>query len=380
MVHPKRPRSVASHATWRAVLALLGTVLLSPAAATARSGPLTWQPNVDTTVRVPGTLAADSATRTAGTIGDPEAARARTRGDTAGAAAAPDTARLVQAEYMYGETPRHTLTGSLPYRTTQLSSSTITIFGGALVALATGITIYQQKWYPDSTLQHFHFIADWTYSREVDKLGHAFGGWMSAYCSHEALIASGLSQEDAALWGAAGGLFFQTFIEVQDGFHAWGFDWTDETGNILGAGYYLAQQRVPMLQNFDPKWSVGPSRRDSARDAAQIRSRLLVDDYDRQDIWLSVKLHNLLPANLQPYWPKWLQLAIGAGARDVELRGYRSYRVIHLSLDYNLPELLPDLGPFGNWLVQSLNAFHLPAPALQLWPTVKFELIYPFHF
>ncbi len=290
-----------------------------------------------------------------------------------------DHPRLEQWEYMDVGAPRYTLNGKLPYRETYIQTGTMAAFGGALLGLAGAITWYQQAWYPDSTKGPFNFQVDWSYAKEFDKVGHAFGGWMASYCSYEAFIASGLSQDDAAIWGVAGGLFFQTFIEVQDGFHTnYGFDWTDQLGNMIGAGFFYAQRKVPFLRNFDPKWSVGPSGRDSAREAAQIRSRLIVDDYDRQDMWLSIKMHNLLPNDLKPYWPKWLQLALGAGARDVELTGYKPYRVLHLSLDYNLVEMLPDLGPFGNWLVQGLNAFHLPAPALQLWPKVKFELIYPF--
>jgi len=288
--------------------------------------------------------------------------------------------RITQEEYMDAGHPRYTMNGKLPYRETYIQTGTLAAFGGALLGLAGVITLYQQAWYPDSTRGPFNFQVDWTYAKEFDKVGHAFGGWMSSYCSYEAFIASGLSKEDAAFWGTMGGLFFQTMIEVQDGFHTnYGFDWTDQLGNVAGAGYFYAQRKIPFLQNFDPKWSVGPTGRDSAREAAQIRSRLIVDDYDRQDMWLSVKVHNLLPNDLKPFWPKWLQLALGAGARDVELIGYTPYRVLHLSLDYNLVELLPDLGPFGNWLVQGLNAFHLPAPALRLWPSVKFELLYPFH-
>lgn len=295
------------------------------------------------------------------------------------ATAADDYPRLTEAEYTYAGGPRYTLSGKLPYRETHLKTGTAVAFGGALLALAGTITWYQQAWYPDSTKAPFHLQTDWGYSKQFDKAGHMFGGWMSSYCSYESFVACGLSPDDAALWGSIGGLFFQTFMEVQDGFFSYGFDPTDELSNIIGAGYFFAQQRVPFLRNFDPKWSVGPNPRDSAREAAQIRSRILVDDYDRQDVWLSVRVHNLLPENLKPYWPKWLQLALGAGARDVELIGYPPHRELHLSLDYNLVELLPDLGSFGNWLVQGLNYFHLPAPALRLWPSVRFELLYPFH-
>jgi hypothetical protein len=108
-----------------------------------------------------------------------------------------------------------------------------------------------------------------------------------------------------------------------------------------------------------------------------MHSRLIVDDYDRQNVWLSVKVHNLLPEEAQEYWPRWLQLAVGVGVKDVELTGYDAYRTLYLSLDYDLVALMPDLGPFGNWLVQGINNFHLPAPALQIYPDVKFALLFP---
>ncbi|HVZ40740.1 MAG TPA: DUF2279 domain-containing protein [Candidatus Kapabacteria bacterium] len=367
------------------LIILIGAVVALPAAAqVAMNGAADGSPQDSSVAR-----AADTSAHLSGTVVTGEARRIDTTAKTPApvlsspltdSSALDDPPRLAPEEYTEAGHLRYTLSGKPPYRETHILTAPALAFGGALLALATTITWYQQAWYPDSTKGPFHFQVDWTYAKEFDKIGHAFGGWMASYCSHEAFISCGLSRDDAALWGPIGGLFFQTFIEVQDGFHSnYGFDWTDELGNMAGAGYFYAQRKIPFLQNFDPKWSVGPTGRDSAREAAQIRSRLIVDDYDRQDMWLSVKLHNLLPENLQPFWPKWLQLAIGAGARDVELRGYTPYRVLHLSLDYNLVELLPDLGSFGNWLKQGLNAFHWPAPALQLWPKVKFELLYPFH-
>jgi hypothetical protein len=324
-------------------------------------------------------------------LATPESADESLRRDSLDAEAAegPDTIvdsahsaeppRIPAAEYTHGGHQRFTMNGKPPYRETYVQTTTLAAFGGALLALAGGITWYQQAWYPDSTKAPFHFQTDWGYSKQFDKAGHMFGGWMSAYCSYEAFIASGLDPDDAALWGALGGLFFQTVMEVQDGFFSYGFDPTDELGNAVGAGYFYAQQKIPVLQYFNPKWSVGPNPRDSAREASQIRSRILVDDYDRQDVWLSAKVHYLLPETWREYWPKWLCVAVGAGARDVELIGYQPYRELHIALDYDLVEMLPDLGSFGNWLVQSFNNFKLlPSPALQVWPHVQFKLLYPF--
>jgi hypothetical protein len=38
---------------------------------------------------------------------------------------------------------------------------------------------------------------------------------------------------------------------------------------------------------------------------------------------------------------------------------------------------MPDLGPFGNWLVQTLDYIHLPAPALQIYPETRFSFFFP---
>ena len=303
--------------------------------------------------------------------------RARTDMSELTDSVAADPPRLNASEYTDGGNQRYTLHGKLPYRKTNIQPVTLATFGGALLALAGGITWYQQAWYPDSSKAPFHFQTDWGYSKQFDKAGHMFGGWMASYCSYEAFIASGFNREDATIWGALGGLFFQTMMEVQDGFFEYGFDPTDAISNAIGSGFFYAQQKVPSLQYLSPKWMFGPNPRDSAREAAQIRSRIIVDDYDRQDVWISAKLHYLIPS-ISNWWPKWLCLAVGAGARDVELKDYRPYRVVHIALDYDLMAMLPNLGSFGNWLLQGLNAFKLPAPALQVWPHVQFKLLYPF--
>ena len=52
-------------------------------------------------------------------------------------------------------------------------------------------------------------------------------------------------------------------------------------------------------------------------------------------------------------------------------------RKLFVALDYDLVQLLPDMGSFGNWLVQSLDYIHLPAPALQIYPETRFSLFFP---
>jgi hypothetical protein len=89
---------------------------------------------------------------------------------------------------------------------------------------------------------------------------------------------------------------------------------------------------------------------------------------------------NILPGSIG--WPKWLRLALGYGAMntnrmDEHYRLLPADRRLFIGLDYDLVELMPDIGPFGNWLVQTLDHLHLPAPALQIYPETRFSLFFP---
>lgn len=296
-----------------------------------------------------------------------------------------DFPRLSPEEYLFAEHPRYTLTGQPPYKDTHIQTVPAILTGTAVAGIVTGIHFYQQDaWWSDRRTD-FHFQIDWGYAAQADKFGHFFAGYFASYIGYEALVASGLSRESASWLGPFLAMGFQTYVEIEDGFSPFGFDPTDQVGNMLGPIIFSAQSYLPALQHFKFKWSYFPDYSTLPDGIENGHNTIVIDDYNGQAVWLSLKMGTILPESFG--WPKWLRLAVGYGAYDVDRwkvndKGERTEyllagRRILFSLDYDLPELLPNLGSFGNWLVQTADYLHLPAPAIQVVPEFKFLLLYP---
>jgi len=211
---------------------------------------------------------------------------------------------------------------------------------------------------------HFDWDHDWTYALGADKLGHFYFPYLTTNIYRQAFTWAGMDTS-SALW-AAGGLAFtyQTYIEVRDGFSAaWGFSWGDFAANTLGALYPVAQYHLPPLRNFDVRISFYPSEkfRNGAYGA-------IIDDYESTFHWLTVNVHDLLPENLRGDYPAWLNIAVGHSVRGLDLKGAGGHELF-LSLDWNL-EGLPGDGWFWKLLKENLKFYHLPAPAVKIYPGV----------
>jgi hypothetical protein len=286
---------------------------------------------------------------------------------------------LTEREYRFAGGPRYTINGDLPFRETHIRPLPLAITVGSLSAIVLATHLYQQDAWWKNQRGAFHFEVAWDYAEQADKFGHMMSGYFASYVSHEALIASGVSQDVAAWVGPLMGTAFMSYIEIEDGFaRGWGFDPTDEYSNIAGAALFAGQQYLPWLQNVGMKWSYWPTEK--LNQGTPGHKTIVVDDYNGTMVWFSLKMSNILPESIG--WPKWLRLAGGYGAYNVDQideqgRYLTPGRKVFIALDYDLVELLPDMGSFGNWMAQTLDHIHLPAPALQILPTVKFELLYP---
>ncbi len=293
-----------------------------------------------------------------------------------------DYPRYSPGEYLYAEAPRYTLTGDLPYRDTHIRPVPTVLTGTVVAGIIAAIHFYQQDaWWTDRR-QDFHFTVDWGYAAQADKLGHMYAGYLTSYVGYESLVASGFSPDVAGWFGPLLGLGFQTYVEIEDGFSPFGFDPTDQYANTFGPLFFSLQHYIPVLQNFKFKWSYWPN--DEYQGGVRSgHDKIIIDDYNGQTMWFSTKIGNFLPESLG--WPKWLRLAVGYGTYNVDRINERNEvlvpgRRFFISLDYDLVEILPDLGTFGNWLLQTADYLHWPAPALQIEPEVKFYLAWPVHF
>lgn len=278
-------------------------------------------------------------------------------------------------DFTYAGQRRYILGGGLPNVTTDIRWLNAGIVGGTYIGGIVGLHIHQRNaWWKDER-GPFHFQDDWEFALQVDKVGHFYGGYTLSYYMTEALLASGFGIDAAHHWGSALGLAYQTYVEIEDGFGTrWGFSKSDMASNALGAGYFLLQYHLPVLQNFTPKWQYVPSAWIGAPELE--RPTTVFDDYNATSVWMSVNMHNLLPEDAQDYWPAWLDLAVGYGVHGIETDNpHRRYMI---GLDYNLVRLLPDGGNFWNWLRQSLNYIKFPSPTLEFGQRTQFRLLYPF--
>lgn len=228
----------------------------------------------------------------------------------------------------------------------------------ATVALVGGIFVYGWGVWWKNDYRSFRFWNDpedfFTAHLAIDKAGHMYTGYFIFHATND-LLRWGGHDEDVAFWWATGiSSFHALMVEVGDGFSEYGFDYSDMLSNWAGVGLSVLQQKVPFFSNIEMKWSLYyPLNR---------RAFIVNDLYDYHIYWLSFRVNNFLPQSLEPFWPDWLQLAIGySGAANVTRREYI------LGFDYNL-EMLPWEGTDINLIKKLFNMIHLPAPGIKLSP------------
>lgn len=264
------------------------------------------------------------------------------------------------------------------------------VTGGMAVGY-TSLFLYEKSRWWDGPGSGFHFDSHLDYARNVDKISHFYAGEVQALINARLLEWSGVPHERAALWGAVTSLAAQTHVEVHDGFsQKWGFDWYDQAANTLGAAWFYAHDRVPALRRFDVRWSYYPSdvwlENLSER---QAEGTTFADDYSGHAYWLSMDVHDLLPGALQQVWPEALQVSLGASLHDWTDDSWSNweqeggpgpdpdaYMAYYVSLDLNWRKILPRSTWLGRTAGDLFNRFHLPFPAVRVWPEPGVHLIF----
>src|SRR5690606_37596235 len=174
---------------------------------------------------------------------------------------------------------------------------------------------------------------------------------------------AGHEPRTAALLGGATAFAGMLYYEVLDGFdRGVGFSPPNLGANAVGAGFVVAQAYVPALDAVQLKWSYWPSG--GPCDATC--------DYAGQTTWLAVNLHALAPEAARRTLPPWLNLALGYGVRDGDVRRGFERRVVYVGLDLE-PAGLPFRGKVWEAIVPWIRLIHLPGPAVRLSDGVAFE-------
>jgi len=192
--------------------------------------------------------------------------------------------------------------------------------------------------------------------RGIDRFGHMFTSNFFYHTFRDIMLWGGHDPHTARWWAAGLAAFEGLSIEIGDGMSPYGFDYKDLTFNFLGVGYGILQEEVPYLQNFNWKFSYWSAR--GLKSPANFTS-----DYDAMTIWMTVNMHNILPAAIQSYWPEWLQLGAGFSVDDNQ-----SKRELLVGFDINL-EAFEFHNDHARLAQKILNRAHWPMPAVKFTET-----------
>jgi hypothetical protein len=260
-----------------------------------------------------------------------------------------------------------------------LTTGSALIYGSSLFAL-------NQTWYKNYPKTSFHTYNDFGEWLQTDKIGHAWSVYNLSRVSTAAWKWAGLNDNKATLIGSLSGYTYLTVIEFLDAHsQKWGWSWGDMSANLAGSGLYAVQQLAWKEQRIQFKFSAHPKKYRTDLKAraddlfgSSLPERIL-KDYNSQTYWLSANLKSLTRSGKLPAW---LNLSIGYGA-DGMYGGYENIgydkngavifdrqdiarrRQWYLSPDIDLTKIKTNRKGV-RVLLQTLNAFKLPAPALLL--------------
>ena len=262
-------------------------------------------------------------------------------------------------------------------------------FGGmiALSATAYGAAyalVFAKGWWDDER-SHFHFENDFDYAKNLDKAGHFAAGVFLAEGFYLGYYWAGLSEFQAYLAAGLSAMSTHIAIDIKDGFAPkWGFSIFDVLSGTLGGFYPMAKRYVPFFKYIDFKYSYW---RNSEAYWRETDTGVFTDDYCNETFWLSLKVHRLLPQSARWIWPSWLAVAGGWSVspstfykkknRHVSKKGHHEF---YVALDYDLEGVFKPHQRWARNVVRMLNYIKLPAPTFQVYPDVKFFLLYPIKF
>lgn len=272
------------------------------------------------------------------------------------------------------------------------------IVAGNAASYAVSFYTLNEYWYKNYEREKFHLFNDQGEWLHMDKIGHVYSTYHHAAYIYDLYQWSGVKSDDAALIGVGTALFFQSAIEIMDGFSAkWGFSIPDVAANIGGAGLFYFQQRLLDRQVVNMKLSSrvidyddeviisntrnGFSSRKRRADDLFGTSRLekLLKDYNAQIYWLSFDMNSIIGNGTS--WPEWLNLAIGYSGENM-YGGYENSWVED-GLVFSLPEEEDRYAQFFfgldlqverihtrshvlKTLQKSLRTFKIPSPAIEV--------------
>ncbi|MBC7887636.1 MAG: DUF2279 domain-containing protein [Ferruginibacter sp.] len=250
-------------------------------------------------------------------------------------------------------------------------------------ALLAGLNAAWYSKYEQTKFHSFNDNAEWL---QVDKAGHLYSAYAESRTSMELWRWTGIDRKKRIWYGGLSGAFYQTIIEILDGFSAeWGWSWGDFSANLLGSATLIAQelawddQRIQLKFSFHKKNYGDHQLNNRAGDIfGKTLSERFIKDYNAQTYWASVNLRSFFP---KTSLPPWLAIAVGYGADGMfgarantakddlgiisfDRRDIKRYRQWYLSPDIDFTKIKTKKKGV-RLLFTVLSAFKFPAPSLE---------------
>ena len=268
------------------------------------------------------------------------------------------------------------------------------VAGANVVGYSAVMAGLYSAWYKDYPQTGLHSFNDWPEWKQVDKVGHLYSAYIESRASMELWRWTGIDRKKRIWIGGMSGAFYQTVIEVLDGFsEGWGWSWADFGTNILGSTLFVAQefawddQRIKLKFSFHNKKYNDPALNLRRNDLfGNSTAQQFIKDYNGQTYWASANLRSFFPKSKLP---PWLSVSVGYGADGMfggtENMGkdqngniifnrsdIKRYRQWYLAPDIDLSKIRTNSKALKFFLT-FLSAFKFPAPALE-FSNGKFKL------
>ena len=260
------------------------------------------------------------------------------------------------------------------------------VAGANVVGYSTAMVGLYSAWYKDYPHSGFHSFNDFAEWKQVDKVGHLYSAYIESRGSMELWRWTGMERKKRIWIGGMSGAFYQTVIEVLDGFSSqWGWSWADFGTNILGSTVFVAQefawddQRIKLKFSFHNKEYSDPALNERSNTLfGSSTANQFIKDYNGQTYWASANLRSFFPKSKLP---PWLSVSVGYGADGMfggtenigkDKNGnivfnrpdIKRYRQWYLAPDIDLSKIRTNSKALKFFLT-FLSAFKFPAPALE---------------
>ena len=246
-----------------------------------------------------------------------------------------------------------------------------------------GLYAMNELWYKDYPKSKFHFINDNSSWLQMDKLGHAATSYYAGVNGIKLYKWSGLDDNKAIWIGGLSGTFYNTIIEVLDGFSSnWGASMGDLFANSLGSFFAIYQQLLWDEQKILLKFSY--SRSETSSNNSDLFGNSYFErslkDYNGQTYWLSMNINSLFSIENSQF-PDWLNIAVGHSGNNMisanNTTDDKRYRQFLFSFDIDLMRIKSKNKLFKT-LTNVFGYVKIPFPTFE-YSNEKFKL-HPIYF